>query len=117
MAARNRAVEKWVTNNNGAESGKSSNHAKPRRMSHIDDEKSLGFSSPTSVANAPPPPSSQSLGGTIAAAATASKLRTKVGAAAPGPGPRVNRVGSDAAGSGSGSVKGKVSCYRALRLE
>ena len=101
MAARNRAVEKWVTNNNGnggggAESGKSGggNHAKPRRMSHIDDEKSLGFAA--SSANAPAPEV---------------KVKTKAGTTA-APAPRVTRVASDAAGSSSGSIKGKVSCLQ-----
>ena len=87
-------MEKWVTNNNGsggAESGKSGsvggNHAKPRRMSHIDDEKSLGFAAASSSANVTVP-------------------EVKVKAA---PAPRVSRVASDAAGSSSGSIKGKVS--------
>ena len=96
MAARNRAVEKWVTNNNGsgggAEGGKSGsvvsgNHAKPRRMSHIDDEKSLGFAAASSSANV-----------------TAPEVKAKAA-----PAPRVSRVASDAAGSSSGSIKGKVS--------
>ena len=97
MAARNRAVEKWVTNNNGsgsAEGGKSGsvggNHAKPRRMSHIDDEKSLGFAAASSSANVTAP-------------------EVKVA-----PAPRVSRVASDAAGSSSGSIKGKVSLLLGL---
>ena len=95
MAARNRAVEKWVTNNNGsggAESGKNGggNHAKPRRMSHLDDEKSLGFAAASTSANVKAP-------------------EVKVKAA---PAPRVSRVASDAAGSSSGSIKGKVSFLR-----
>ena len=102
MAARNRAVEKWVTNNNGsgggAESGKSGsrggNQAKPRRLSHIDDEKSLGFAA--SSANA---------------AAPEVKVKAKSGTTA-APAPRVTRVASDAAGSSSGSIKGKVSCLQ-----
>ena len=93
MAARNRAVEKWVTNNNGsggAESGKSGgNHAKPRRMSHIDDEKSLGFAASNS------------------ANVTAPEVKVKAA-----PAPRASRVASDAAGSSSGSIKGKVCCLQ-----
>ena len=78
-------------------------------MSHIggDEEKSIGFSSPPSTNAAPPSPS---LG--EAAAVTAKQQRAKIGAAAAAvlPGPRALRLGSDAAGSASGSLKGKVSC-------
>ena len=77
-------------------------------MSHLggDEEKSIGFSSPPSTNAAPP-----SLGEAVAV--TAKKQRAKIGAAAAAvlPGPRALRVGSDAAGSASGSLKGKVSFF------
>ena len=117
MAARNRAVEKWVTNNNGAtESGKSGNLAKPRRMSQIDDEKSIGFSSTTIpiITNT----KLSSLGGEGAVTTAKVRAAKNEAAAAGAPGPRTQRVASDAAGSGSGSVKGKVrlrSLFRTAR--
>ena len=86
-----------MTNNNGnggAESGKSGgNHAKPRRMSHIDDEKSLGFAASSANVTAEV------------------KVKAKAGTTA-APAQRVSRVASDAAGSSSGSIKGKVSCLQ-----
>ena len=71
-------------------------------MSQIDDEKSIGFSSTTIPLSAKLP--SLGEGGAV----TTAKVRARFEATAPAP--RTQRVASDAAGSGSGSVKGKVSC-------